>query len=229
VSRFFRFVGELVGVPIATSVKPKAGRGSIGNVMSDEPEEKAAEGQPAEAEAPEMTAAPAGPSRARRIRRYVLEGALVVGVFLTVSHLQTRKLIPDDTKAPDLTLRDLDGRTVTLADLHGKRVLLHFWATWCGVCQHEVGALNATQAALAPDEVLLTVVADGDNRAAVEKFANERGVRYPILLGNEDIVRRFHVNVFPTSYYLSPDGRIDDATVGMSTRYAMQTRLGCAK
>ncbi len=186
----------------------------------------------ADAEVP-SEAAPAPdepkPSLARRVRRYALEGALVVGVFLTVSHLQTQKLVPDDSPAPELVLRDLDGKTVRLADFQGKRVLVHFWATWCGVCQHEVGALNATQAALGPDEVLLTVVADGDNKAAVQKFASEKGAKYPILLGNDEIVRRFHVSMFPTSYYVTPEGIIDAATVGMSTRWAMQARLGCAR
>lgn len=169
------------------------------------------------------------PSLARRVRRYALEGALVVGVFLTVSHLQTQKLVPEDSPAPELVLRDLEGKTVRLADLQGKRVLIHFWATWCGVCQHEVGALNATQASLGPDEVLLTVVADGDNKAAVKKFVSERGAKYPVLLGNDEIVRRFHVSMFPTSYYVNPEGVVDAATVGMSTRWSMQARLGCAR
>lgn len=193
--------------------------------------EPAVDARPPPDERPPADAPSVGekPSRARRIRRYLLEAGFVVGVFLTVSHLQTRDLVPDDLPAPELALRDLEGKTVRLADLRGKRVLLHFWTTWCGVCQHEVGALNATQAALSPDEVLLTVAADGDNRAAVDRFVKERGAKYPILLGDEELARRFRVSMFPTSYYLDAEGRIKDATVGMSTRFAMRMRLGCAR
>ena len=164
-------------------------------------------------------------SKFRRLRRYALEALAVVVIFLVASRYQTRNLVPDGAEAPGLELRALNGDSVSLADFRGKRVLVHFWATWCGVCTQEVGALNATFDALSDDEALVTVVADGDNEAAVRKFVAERGVRYPVLLGNDDAVRAFQVSAFPTNYYVTADGRIDQATVGMSSRFGMQARL----
>ena len=38
----------------------------------------------------------------------------------------------DGKPAPDLRLKDLDGKDVALSDLHGKVVFVNFWATWCG-------------------------------------------------------------------------------------------------
>ena len=44
--------------------------------------------------------------------------------------------------APDFTLETLDGKTVTLSDLHGQVVLINFWATWCPPCRAEMPAIQ---------------------------------------------------------------------------------------
>lgn len=38
------------------------------------------------------------------------------------------------SKAPDFTLPDLNGQNLSLSSLHGKYVVLDFWATWCVWC-----------------------------------------------------------------------------------------------
>src|SRR5690349_21516097 len=50
-----------------------------------------------------------------------------------------------ETSAPELTLTDLNGRTVRLSDYHGKVVLINFWATWCPPCRAEMPDLVKLQ------------------------------------------------------------------------------------
>lgn len=198
--------------------------GSEGPVFGDVP----SEAKPSDG----LSAGPEGRpvSLARRALRVVGQLLLAFGVFFAVSHWQTRRLLPPgETPAPDFTLTTLQGEPVRLSDFRGKTVLLHFWATWCGVCRQEVGALNSLADSLDDDQVLVTIVADGDDRAAVERFVAERGVRYPVLLGNDELVAAYRVSMFPTNYFVDPSGRIAGSTVGMSTRWMLRTRMGCAR
>ncbi len=172
---------------------------------------------------------PAEPKK-NRLRRFLLEALLVLFVFWGISTWQTRNLLGGDGKAaPPFTLADLQGNEVRLVALEGKTVLLHFWATWCGVCRQEFSALNSIYDALDTDEVLLTVVADAEDPGRIERFVKEHGIRYPVLLGTNDVLERFRVSAFPTNYYLDESGRIVGSAVGLSNRWAMRARLGCAK
>ena len=167
------------------------------------------------------------PRPRRRWLRFVFEATIVVGAFAAVSAWQTRGLATEGP-APALALQSLDGRIVRLEDLRDKTLLLHFWATWCGVCRVEISSLNALYDRLDRDEVLLSVVADADDVDAVRRFVAERGIRYPVLLATREVLERYHVDVFPTNYFIAPGGTIRSSTVGMSTRLSLATRMSCA-
>src|SRR5688500_16560442 len=161
----------------------------------------------------------------KRWSRLLLEIGLVAALYLGVSAWQRRHLLSVNERAPELRLHGLDGREHALGDLRGKAVLLHFWATWCGVCKMELSSLNSLQRNLPEDTVLWSVVADGTDRAQIERFVREHDIQYPVLLADEATVQRFRVTSFPTNYYLDESGTLQQTTVGMSTRASMWLRL----
>jgi cytochrome c biogenesis protein CcmG/thiol:disulfide interchange protein DsbE len=113
------------------------------------------------------------------------------------------------------------GGAFTLAQFKGDVVLLNVWATWCGVCRQEFGALNAVEAARG-DALLLAVAEDGNDGAALRSFVKERGLTYPVLRGSDSVSRQWGISVFPTTFYLDRQGRIVTHQMGMTTRWSMQ-------
>ena len=153
-----------------------------------------------------------------------LQIALALALFIGVSAYQTRNHVAHQ-RAPDFTLVDLAGNPVSLSAYRHKKVLLHFWATWCGVCRAELPSLRSLQRSLGPDEVLLTIVDDSDDVEAVRRFVREHELSYPVLLGTDETRRAYRVRSFPTNYYVNGDGSVGASTVGLSTRLGMAFHL----
>jgi peroxiredoxin len=166
--------------------------------------------------------------RDRRIRA-LLQVLALVALWVAVSAYQTRRHVGHDGEpAPAFTLLDLSGRKVSLAEYRHKKVALHFFATWCGVCKAELPSVRAVHRGLDEDEVLLGIAADSDDPEALRRFAREHGLEYPILLATDDVLRAYGVNKFPTNYYLNGDGSVSSSTVGLSTLVGMNLRLFAA-
>jgi peroxiredoxin len=172
---------------------------------------------------------PAVPQRStrRRVLRYALEAAAGLGVFAAMQRCQTHGLLETGTLAPDFEAQTLDGEAVHLSQYFGSRILLHFWATWCGVCKQEFGMLNRLADNL-PEATRLLAVTTDEALPNLRRFATEQELRYPIILAQDDVVQRYRIRAFPTNYVIDSAGRVASSSVGMSTGCGTRARLGCA-
>src|SRR5687768_12713935 len=62
----------------------------------------------------------------------------------------------------DLTIKDMNGADVRLAEHKGKVLLINFWATWCGPCKAEIPDLVALQTQYAKDLQVFGISVDDD-------------------------------------------------------------------
>jgi thiol-disulfide isomerase/thioredoxin len=81
---------------------------------------------------------------------------------------------PKPLPLPDFTFETGDGATSSLADFHGKVVLLNIWATWCVPCREEMPKLNALQADLGGEDFqVVPVNIDRGGPDKARKFLDE--------------------------------------------------------
>jgi len=134
---------------------------------------------------------------------------------------------PAPDPAPEFTLNQLDGEPVSLAGLRGKTVIIDFWATWCPPCEFQVPELNAfyEDHKDSGEVAVLGVSVDTDGPEVVRAWTEEKGVSYPILLGGEDLARRYGAMGFPTLIIVDPDGQIDSRHVGLIERDQLEEAL----
>jgi peroxiredoxin len=129
------------------------------------------------------------------------------------------------TVAPDFKTRDLNGESLSLADLRGKYVLLNFWSTTCGPCIGEIPDLQKTYQAYKDDDrvVMIGLALDSSERK-VKAFVKEREMhwRQAILRGEFDdpIARAFKVSGIPSTLIIGPDGKV--AGFGLTLANVMQ-------
>lgn len=118
---------------------------------------------------------------------------------------------------PEFTLADREGVPRTLQHWAGRPLLVNFWATWCAPCRREIPLLNSLRTQYAADDLEVIGIAV-DFREDVLAYAQEIGIDYPLLIGEQDgldAAAAFGVEpVFPFSIFSDSQGRIVALRIG---------------
>ncbi|MDH5750908.1 MAG: SCO family protein [Deltaproteobacteria bacterium] len=119
------------------------------------------------------------------------------------------------TRAPDFSLKGLDGREWTMSELKGKVVVLNFWATWCIPCLEEFPQLQNLHKTLGGQNFILLAVNVMDKRSRIEAFLKDKGYDFPIALDEKgDVYRSYGVKNFPATIVVDHDGNIHGRALG---------------
>jgi peroxiredoxin len=123
----------------------------------------------------------------------------------------------DKPSAPASTFTTLEGKTLALADLRGKVVLVNFWATSCPGCIKEMpGMIEAYQQYKDRGFEIVAVAMSYDPPNYVASFVQTRQLPFPVALDvNGEHARAFgNVQLTPTSFIIGKDGRILEQKLG---------------
>ena len=154
--------------------------------------------------------------------------ALIVATYMadkaTRVHPRVANSVPKNDNpsiglpAPEVTLKDLNGKNVSLSDYKGKVVLVNFWATWCEPCRVEIPWLIEMQQKYGPKGfVVLGISMDEEGKNVVAPFVEKERfdvngqklpMSYQIVIGNDAAADKFGgLFGYPTSILISRDGK----------------------
>jgi peroxiredoxin len=144
----------------------------------------------------------------------------VIGLVAALNAWQTRDAPAGQAPPIDATL--LDGTPVALAAYRGRPLLLHFWATWCPVCNLVQGSI----ADLAVDHPVLTVAMDDAPADSVRAYLDGKGLDYPVIHDRDHAISsRYGIRGVPTTFVIDASGRIRFVTRGYTPGIGLHLRL----
>ncbi|MDO4522901.1 MAG: TlpA disulfide reductase family protein [Eubacteriales bacterium] len=118
-------------------------------------------------------------------------------------------------KVPDFEMTLLTGETVHFSDYEGKKILLNFWATWCGPCVGEMPALEQLAQEYSEELVILAVNC-AEDQGTVSQFIEKNGYTFPVVMDNEEKIQAVFggISSIPVTAIIDEEGYLVDASTG---------------
>jgi thiol-disulfide isomerase/thioredoxin len=130
-------------------------------------------------------------------------------------------------QAPSFIAKTITGETINLADFKGEPVLIHFWATWCPICELELDGIEE----VAKSYKLIKIATNSGTDEELLAYAKENNMVASTIINDSDskLMQLYGAKAVPASFMLDKNGEIKFIEVGFTTSYGLKTRLWSLK
>jgi peroxiredoxin len=119
--------------------------------------------------------------------------------------------------AANFTLSDLKGKSWSLAELHGKVVLVNFWATWCEPCRSEMPDLDDLNKKFKKKGLVVLAISN-ESGTVVRPFIGKSQLSYTVLLDpGGKVADEFGIVGIPETFVYNRDGKLVAQSVDTRT------------
>ncbi|MGA9882532.1 MAG: TlpA family protein disulfide reductase [Candidatus Acidiferrales bacterium] len=165
---------------------------------------------------------------ARKLSLAQIAGIFVLAAFTVFITWRAKKLetsltgqaetaVMVNKQAPTFSLPSLSGNQVSLADYRGKKVVVSFWASWCGPCRMEMPELRSFYDKYHTGDTKFEILAisTDDNREDPAKFVASEKLPFPVLLDlTQQTADAYSAHALPTLYVVNEQGKVIFGRVG---------------
>ena len=153
------------------------------------------------------------------------KNALIVLAIITLYPFIHSWLIQETAKgpAPDFKVSSISGKPISLKDYQGQPVLVHFWATWCEVCEYERADIEK----LAKEYPVINIAVQSGSNQEVLAFAQKNAMDTDIIVNDQNgqLKTLYSTHAVPTSFVIDSTGNIQFVQRGYSTYKVLKAKL----
>lgn len=142
-----------------------------------------------------------------------MKKVLTAIVFL----LASISAVAQTERRPDLRLKSINGRTITIDSYKGRVLLINFWATWCIPCRAEIPDLIKKQRQYRNQALrILGITYPPERLSEVRRFARRLRMNYPVAIGTKATKARFTASdTLPMTIVIDREGTVREVIEGI--------------
>lgn len=151
-------------------------------------------------------------------------------IALLLIYLALRPYFQGDVvrdKAPDFQVYSISGQPITLSDLQGDALLIHFWATWCPICSFSRDGVEKIN----PHYKVLSIATQSGSDADLLAYAQEHQMDPDWIINDQDgrLFQRYGAKAVPADFIINPQGQVAFVEVGVTSSWGLRARLWWAQ